>query len=143
MFNRAPSPGRLTLALLCLAGLVVVGLLLVVCCTQAVPPAATSTTSGSKQVAHLNVLNVSDCAWLVVITSAAGGDKHKYKLPLAKSLDLDLAAGNYEVEQTMVVANPGPDSTRRFSMHLAASENYRWRLVTLLSNTAEGKGSHE
>lgn len=141
MLNRAPSLGRLTLALLCLAGLV--GLFLVVRCKPSMSSSATSTASHSKQVARLNVLNVSDCEWLVVITPATGGEKRTCKLPLAKSLDLELTAGDYEVEQTMVIANPGPDSMRRFSMHLAAGENYRWRLVTLLSATSEPKGSHE
>ncbi|MBK9991425.1 MAG: hypothetical protein IPP19_11995 [Verrucomicrobia bacterium] len=141
MFNRAPSPGRLTLALLCLAGLV--GLFLAVRCKQSVSSSATSASTSSKQTAHLNVLNVSDCEWLVVITPSSGGEAHKYKLPLAMSLDLELTAGDYEVEQTMVIANPGPDMTRRFTMHLAAGENYRWRLVTLLSSTSEPKDSHE
>jgi hypothetical protein len=141
MFNRAPSLGRLTLALLCLAGLV--GLFLAVRCKQAVPSSATSTALGSKQIAHLNVLNVSNCEWQIVIAPVAGGEKCKWKLPLAKSLDVELVAGDYEVEQTMVIANPSPDSTRRFSMHLVAGENYRWRLVTLLSNASEPKGSHE
>jgi hypothetical protein len=141
MFNRAPSLGRLTLALLCLAGLV--GLFLALRCTQAGPSSATSTVSGSKQVAHLNVLNVSDCEWQIGIAPAAGGAKRTWKLSLAESLDVDLAADDYEVEQKMAIANPGPDSTRRFSMHLAADKNYRWRLVTLLSNSSETKGGHE
>lgn len=141
MFNRAPSLGRLTLALLCLAGLV--GLFLTIRCKQEVPSSATFTASGSKQVAHLNVLNVSNCEWQIGIKPAAGGDKRTWKLTLAESLDVDLAAGDYEVEQKMVIANPTPDSTRRFSMHLAAGNNYRWRLVTLLSNSSETKGGHE
>jgi len=52
---------------------------------------------------------------------------------VGKSLDLELAGGDYAVEQTMLSDDAGPDSTRRFSMQLVVGESYRWRLVTLLS----------
>lgn len=137
MFNRAPSLGRLTLALLCLAGLV--GLFLVVRCRQEAN-SGKNLAEERKQIAHLNVLNVSNCEWRVVITPRSGGDGLTLKLRLDQSLDVELPSGEYEVEQTMVVADTNPEATRRFSMKLAAGENYRWRLVTLLSGSAETKG---
>jgi hypothetical protein len=137
MFNRAPSLGRLTLALLCLAGLV--GLFLVMRCRRD-PNDVTGSATSPKQIVHLNVLNVSNCEWRVVIAPMAGGDKRTLKLPLGKSLEVELAAGEYEVEQMMAIADAGPDATRRFSMKLDAGEHYRWRLVTLLSDSAEVKG---
>lgn len=136
MFNRAPSLRRLTLALLCLAGLV--GLFFMIRCRQAVPSAA-SRVLDPRQIAHLNILNVSQCDWRIVVTPSRSGDKHTWELSLAQSLDVDLAAGDYDVEQVMMGVNNGPDSTRRFPMLLVVGGNYRWRLVTLLSDSAEAK----
>ena len=135
MFNRAPSLGRLTLALLCLAGFV--GLFFAVRCRQTSAKGPTTQMQDLKQVAYLNVSNVSNCVWQLSIMPMAGGEQRTWKLQLDKSLDVELAAGEYEVEQTMAIADAGPDATRRFSMKLVAGEHYRWRLVTLLSDSAE------
>jgi hypothetical protein len=82
---------------------------------------------------------VSNCAWQVSFALAVGGERRILKLPLDKSIEVELTAGEYEVEQTMVVDEVGPDATRRFSMKLDSGEHYRWRLVTLLSDSMEAK----
>jgi hypothetical protein len=137
MFNRAPSLGRLTLALLCLVGLV--GLFLVVRCRPDTN-AATRSATNPKQSVRLNVLNVSHCEWRVVITPMAGGDTRTLKLRLDQAIDVELPPGDYEVEQTMLGADTVAEAARRFPMKLVAGENYRWRLVTLLSGSTETKG---
>ena len=136
MINRAPSLGRLTLALLCLA--VFIGLFFFVRC---VPFAATQSTSAyvlaSKRVARLSMLNSSDCEWQIVIKPRTGGAAHIWKVPLGRTLDIELAGGEYAVEQTMLIESAQPDSTRRFSMQLEAGQSYRWRLMTLLSGARD------
>jgi hypothetical protein len=135
MLNRAPSLGRLTLVLLCLA--VLAGLLLLARCHyQAPSAAAASEVSKSKLMARLTMLNTSDCEWQVVITSVASGDQGTWKVPVAKSIVVELAGGDYAVEQTMLADGAAPDATRRFTMRLAAGQSYRWRLMTLLSGEA-------
>jgi hypothetical protein len=135
MFNRAPSLGRLTLALLCLVGLI--GWFFLVRCTHDRSPRSTSANASDEtQAAHLTMLNSSDCEWRIVITSMAGGDRRSWKMPVAKSLDVELAGGDYQVEQTMVTTGVGSDETRRFSMRLVTGQSYRWRLMTLLSGEA-------
>jgi hypothetical protein len=136
MLNRAPSLGRLTLALLCLA--VLIGLFYLVRCT---PLAATRSTSekmpDATRVAHLSMLNSGDCEWQIVIKPRAGGDVHIWKVPQGKTLDIELAGGEYAVEQTMLIESAQPNSTRRFSMQLEAGQFYRWRLMTLLSGARD------
>lgn len=136
MFNRAPSPGRLTLALLCLAGLA--GLFFWVRCTRSVSPQPVAVVhSATTKVAHLTMLNGSPCEWQIVFTPVAGGERHAWKLSVDQSLEVDLTGGDYAVEQTMLMDDAGPEAMRRFSMRLEAGQVYRWRLVTLLSGAAD------
>jgi hypothetical protein len=135
MFNHAPSLGRLTLGCLCLAGLL--GLFFAVRCTRENPLSKKSPAVSASQMAHLTLLNDSNCEWQIAMTPAAGGEPRSWKLPLAKSLKVELAGGDYQVEQTMLTDDAGPNEPRRFSLRLTAGESYRWRLVTLLSGAAE------
>lgn len=132
MFNRAPSLGRLTLALLLLVGLV--GSVLFARCTRT---QSTPTALAVIRVAHLTMLNGSHCEWQIAVTPTTGGDTQTWKVPLAKSLDVKLPGGDYAVEQTMLTDDAGPEAIRRFSLRLEPGESYRWRLVTLLSGSSE------
>jgi hypothetical protein len=69
---------------------------------------------------------------------------------VTESIEVELPAGDCEVEQTMLADGAGSETTRRFTMQLAAGQSYRWRLMTLLSDdAADGlesgkiKASHE
>lgn len=149
MLSRAPSPGRLTLALLCLA--ILAGFIFMVRCRHQAPSASVpSVETKAKPMARLTMLNASGCEWRIVITSVASGDRGTWKLPVAKSIEAELGGGDYAVEQTMLADGAGADATRRFTMWLEAGQSYRWRLMTLLSEEAvdgrtpeKTKASHE
>jgi|GEM_PF-1707383 len=149
MLNRAPSLGRLTLVCAILAALI--GLLLTVHCTHgSAARLALAPLPDEAPIAHLTVLNSSECEWQIAFTASAGGGARTWKLPAAKMLKIELAGGDYRVEQTMLTANADATATRRFALHLEPGETYRWRLMTLLSNAAAEmppsalmKGSHE
>ena len=111
---------------------------------------ALANLADAAQVVHLTVLNSSDCEWQIAFKAAAGGGSRTWKLAAAKMLKIELAGGDYGVEQTMLTADAGAKATRRFAMHLEPGENYRWRLMTLLSDAAAEtppsalmKGDHE
>ena len=147
MSKPASLSGRLTLVCLCL--LVSVGLLLLRC-TSGSPPASAGLMMKTGKVAHLTMLNSSDCEWRIVITAAAGGKKYVWRLPVVKSGEVDLEEGDYAVEQTMLTGGPESGATRRFSMRLAGGQSYRWRLMTLFSDemidtrlSKEAKDGHE
>ena len=148
MFNRAPSLGRLTLALLCLA--VLVGSLFIARCrpySQAL--GLPSQAPKAEAMAQVTMVNGSPCEWLVVFTSMANGERHSWKLPLSNSVDAKFVGGDYAIEQTMLADETSAEATRRFTMRLEPGLSYRWRLMTLLSEQAdvpEGgktKASHE
>jgi len=149
MLNRAPSLRRLTLALLCLVGLI--GLFFVVrCARDPLTRSMSAKTPDASRLAHLTILNSGDCEWQIVITPASSGDSRVVKLAAVKSADVELAGGDYDFVQTMLAADAKPDSVRRFSMRLEAGQSYRWRLMSLLSGApvdgplhGERKDRHE
>ena len=120
------------------------------CHVRSPSAAVPSEVSKAKLMARLTMLNTSDCEWQVVITSVASGNQATWKVPVTKSIEVDLAGGDYAVEQTMLADGAGPDATRRFTMRVGAGQSYRWRLMTLLSGEAadtrtpeKNKASHE
>jgi hypothetical protein len=63
----------------------------------------------------------------------AGGETRIWQMAGAASLKVDIPAGEYTVDQTMLVENPGPEARRSFPMRIEPGQTYRWRLATLLS----------
>ena len=139
MPNRAPSLGRLALALLCLAGLV--GLFFLArCAGTAGSTRKPAETLPEAKMAHLTLLNSSECEWRIVIAPATGGPGRTCKLAVAASIDIELPGGEYKIEQTMLTDAAGPDAIRRFSFQLKSGQAYRWRLVALLAGeTSEAR----
>jgi hypothetical protein len=130
---------------------VLAGLFFMVRCQyRAASASAPYGVTKAKLMARLTMLNSSGCEWQVVITSVTSGDRGTWKLPVATSIEAELAGGDYMVEQTMLADGAGADAMRRFTMRLEAGQSYRWRLMTLLSDEAAGtrtpektKDSHE
>lgn len=83
--------------------------------------------------AHFVVVNLSDCEWQIAIDPGGGGEGRALRLPGRGTQQIDLAAGDYVIEQTMLARNAGPASTRRLTIKLEPGQTYRWRLVTLLT----------
>jgi hypothetical protein len=111
-----------------LARLVGLGLMLTMGgCTAVRQPAA------AGPVAHVVVVNLSDSEWQIAIAPAGGGEARVLRLQARASQKVELSAGDYAIEQTLLAGNPGPASTRRLSAKLDPGQTYRWRLVTLLS----------
>jgi hypothetical protein len=85
---------------------------------------------------HLVVTNLTDYEWSLVIAPAAGGEGRSSRVPPRGSLTIDLAGGNYLIDQSALPAGAAPELSRRLPVRLEAGKTYRWRLGTLLSDTA-------
>jgi hypothetical protein len=83
--------------------------------------------------AHLVVLNLTDYEWHIAIARTSGESAVDFKLDAHGSRTVDLAAGNYSIEQTTLTEGATPQLTRKIPTTLEAGQAYRWRLVTLLS----------
>ena len=97
---------------------------------------APAPTPGSKVAAasHLVVTNLTDYAWNLVIAPAAGGERRTSRVPPRGSLTIDLAGGDYLIDQSALPVGAAPELSRRLPVRLAAGKTYRWRLGTLLSD---------
>jgi hypothetical protein len=96
--------------------------------------------AGSGRVVHFVIINLSDCEWQIMLAPADGGPVRALHLADRESQEVDLAAGEYRIEQTALKGAKEIKSTRRLTVRLDPGQTYRWRLVTLLSAPASGAG---
>jgi hypothetical protein len=83
---------------------------------------------------HLVVINLTDYEWSLVLAPAAGGADRTSRVPPRGSLTIDLAGGDYRIDQSALPAGAAPELSRRLPVRLEAGRTYRWRLGTLLSD---------
>ncbi|MBC7369408.1 MAG: hypothetical protein H7343_21790 [Undibacterium sp.] len=102
-------------------------------CATPTPTPATPTSSNST---HLDLVNLSPCAWRIVFTDAADREAYLAHVPANATVTLALAPGDYTLTQTALANLPLSVSTRQFPASFAPGETYRWPLVTLLTGTA-------
>ena len=93
-----------------------------------------------QQPAHLVVINLTDYAWRIVLTRPSGEPAHESRLQPRATAKVDLAGGDYVIEQTALSAGAAPELSRRIPAKLEPGQTYRWRLVTLLSEPAGDAG---
>lgn len=118
-----------------LAGLGSLGLMLILGgCTTLTKPAP------AGPVTHFVVVNLSDYEWRIAIAPTGGGEARALRLPARALQEIDVAAGDYVIDQTMLTGNAEPASTRRLTIRLEPGQTYRWRLVTLLSAPMQESG---
>lgn len=125
MFSRAAGWSRLTQ----LGGLAWCALSLG-CTTVAPSPPAAATP---PTVTHLVIINQTSYVWHIAIASTAGKETSEATVSPQTTLQVDLAGGDYLIEQTVTSAPAAPGLTRRIPAHLKPGQTYRWRLDTLLS----------
>ncbi len=87
-----------------------------------------------NQSTQLVLINQSDCAWRITISSDDGAQVTRQDVAVGMSQTVPLSGGNYIIDQTMMAKNHSEEATRRLSMKLEDGRNYQWRLATLLSD---------
>ncbi len=98
--------------------------------------APTPVVRPALHIAHVELVNLSECDWRVTLASSVGPDARSVSLPARETAHLELASGDYTITQTALTGLSGSESTRQIHAHFATGETYRWRLVTLFSATA-------
>jgi hypothetical protein len=84
--------------------------------------------------------NLTDYEWRIAVAATAGTETQASRVWARSSAEINLAGGDYVIEQTVVAENAGTELTRRLPAQLAPGQTYRWRLVTLLSDPAGEAG---
>jgi hypothetical protein len=85
--------------------------------------------------AHLVVINQTDYEWRLVINRPPGDSMMDIRVLARASQTIDLAGGDYVIEQTMLPKTNAPELSREISSRLESGQTYRWRLATLLSDS--------
>lgn len=85
--------------------------------------------------AHLEVINASDRGWRIAITAAADREPRHWTVAPRQTIEAEVPAGVYAIEQALLMADGGVAETRHLSAELEAGHSYRWRLTTLLSES--------
>lgn len=108
-------------------------LVLVGCATPAPSTPAAATTA---PVTHLVIINQTNYDWHIAISSASGQETFNSPVRPLATVKIDLAGGDYLIEQTVTSAAAAPGLTRRIPARLEPGQTYRWRLDTLLSDSS-------
>lgn len=102
------------------------------------PPSAPASALAAP--AKLSVINLTDYVWHLVISRAGGGTVRDFQVKARASEVLELAGGDYLIEQTVLEEGvAGADLTRKIPSTFIPGQSYRWRLATLLSEPADGR----
>jgi hypothetical protein len=107
-------------------------------CAMVRPP--TVTALPAARGARLVIENLTDYEWRIAVAATAGTETLASRVSARSSAEINLAGGDYVIEQTVVAENAGTELTRRLPAQLAPGQTYRWRLVTLLSDPAGEAG---
>ncbi len=84
--------------------------------------------------ATLAVSNITDYLWRLAITPVAGGGARNVSVAPHGVCTIELAGGEYEIEQTAETAA----LTRRIACRLESGQAYQWQLATLQGSRATG-----
>ena len=90
--------------------------------------------------AHLVVINETDYEWRLTIHRVSGESVRELRVLARASETIDVAGGDYVIEQTMLPTAGAPELSRTIPSRLEPGQTYRWRLATLLS---ESKGDFD
>lgn len=80
--------------------------------------------------ARLAVVNLTPHVWRIAVSATAGGEPRVVQVEGHAMIELELAGGDYRIEQTLLAASGG-GATRAFPATLEAGQAYRWPLATL------------
>ena len=100
-----------------------------------IPPVAPSGPVAAAG-ARLAIVNLTNYEWHIVIASTTGREYYDAPVPARGSLNLDLAGGDYVIEQAVTSGGAASEMSRRIPARLEAGRVYRWRLDTLLSDSS-------
>lgn len=81
------------------------------------------------------VSNLTDYEWHITVARISGEAVSDFRLKAHASFTVDLPGGDLMIQQTAFSDAGVPTLTRTIPAKLEPGEIYRWRLVTLLSET--------
>lgn len=90
----------------------------------------------AEPVARVAVANLTDYTWEIAVRATPTGEARSERVTPRSIAQLDLAGGDYVIEQKLVGSEASADSVRRFPARFVAGQDYKWSLATLRSQDA-------
>lgn len=90
-----------------------------------------------RPLAHLVVINLTDYRWRITIAHSPAPPIADFQVEARESRSIDLDGGDYVIKQTVLSEGAAADLSRELPAKFQPGESYRWRLATLLSETAD------
>jgi hypothetical protein len=95
--------------------------------------------SSAPVPARLAVVNLTPHVWRIAVSAPSGGEPRVWQVEGHATVELELPAGVYRIEQTLLTAPGQGGATRVFPAVFEAGQAYRWPLATLGSMTDESE----
>jgi hypothetical protein len=97
----------------------------------------------ATEPARLAIINLTSRTWHITVSAIAGGEPRVIRIEPQAKVELDLARGDYSIEQTLVALSGKSEATRRFPASFEAGQTYQWPLATLGDKAAGGDIAEE
>lgn len=114
--------------------LAVLGLAMLMGCSSVPEPARVP-------LARLMVHNLTGYEWRVTVAPAGGGEPVVSHVAARQTATIELAGGDYVIEQVVLSTKADADLIRRLPARFSAGKIYEWELVTLFSEPGESTSS--
>jgi hypothetical protein len=100
-------------------------------------PGVVSRAQGTEP-ARLVIINLTSRTWHIMVSAIAGGEPRVIRIEPQDKVELNLARGDYSIEQTLVALSGMGEATRRLPVSFEAGQTYQWPLATLGDEAADG-----
>lgn len=91
----------------------------------------------APEPARLTIINLTARAWQIAVATTAGGESRVVHVEPHAKVAMELARGDYSIEQTLLSPSGQAEATRRLPVSLEAGQSYQWPLATLGDEAAE------
>ena len=109
-------------------------------CASGVAEPRVAATAVASQPVRLTITNEATRAWQLSFLDLDGFEVRQVRLQAREEATVELAGGEYTLEQSLLAASGARESVRRFPLRLKAGGTYNWTLATLLTDATAAVG---
>ena len=104
------------------------------CATGVVEPQMAAVATAAPRPVRLTITNEATRAWQLSFLDLDGFEVKQVRLRAREEATVELAGGEYTLEQALLATSGARESVRRFPLRLKAGGAYNWTLATLLTD---------
>lgn len=104
------------------------------CAGGVAEPRMAAAATAAPQPVRLTITNEATRAWQLSFLDLDGFEVKQLRLRAREAATVELAGGEYTLEQALLATSGARESVRRFPLRLKAGGSYNWTLATLLTD---------